>query len=152
MSNGLKLFRLRNGDDIIGFLEEYSDKQIEQLEDNTEEQKQIEAEYQYDHLVFIRDPMRMVWAYDTKTQGHQLYMTKWMPFSADSLFFIPKTEIITISDPLPEVEQHYAELVDEPQNIRREGQPQLTPEEMRRKDALEFLDSWLVDKDKDKQH
>ncbi len=138
----LKLFRLTNGDDIIGFLEDVDKEIVAEL--NGDSDKNVN----YDHIVFVRDPLRLIWSYDASTKGHQLFLTRWMPFSDDTFFAIPKDKVVTIADPMMEVEKHYYEISDEtflPGQIEKEQDPQ-------KKQYMEFLKGWDIDPDKEEPH
>lgn len=150
----LKIFRLLNGDDIIGYLEEFDPKDLAAIDE--------EGAITYEDLIFVRDPMRMVWSYapDAGTNGgggHQLYLTRWMAFSDDSLFAIPRDKVVTIAEPLDTVSEHYLSVYDAnyETNIPTLIEQHLTKEERQqaliKREYMEFLAGWEAS-DKKKPH
>lgn len=151
MMSDLKIFKLVNGEDIIGFLETYNNEDLKDIDKDSPDVAEGE-EIVYDHLLFIRDPMRMYSAYSAKQKRHELYLTKWIAYTDDSLFVIPKDLVITIATPSQQVAEHYYELSDGEYITRSESSTQILSEEQQmQKEYKEFLENWEVDDEEKKK-
>lgn len=134
----LKIFKLINGDDIIGFLETYTNEELNQIDAESEEQQ-----VSYDHLFFIRDPMKMYWKYDPVEKRHELFLAKWCAFSDDSLYFVPKDTVMTVVAPSDVVTKHYQEISEldfPPIETVEEGE--LSIEKELEEQYKSFLETW----------
>lgn len=120
----LKVLKLVNGDEIIGFVDDGRDR----LREDDEEGLTT------DNLIFIKGPMRVVQEYDRGGRGHQLFLIDWMPSGASNMLPIPKDKIITMDYPAVSIEEHYIELMGVEEEIQ-----ELTHEEKKKQANLEFL-------------
>lgn len=146
MSN-LKVLRLSNGTDIIGFLEMYTDQEINDC--NSELDEPGQPQFKYDHIVFIRHPMKVVSNYNKEAKANEIFLTPWMPLSDDPLFLIPKDQILTICSPMEEIAKYYYELHGEP--VQQEITPEMIEEEQQ-KIYFDFLNGWEVNEDEEEKH
>lgn len=126
----LRVLKLINGDEIIGFVEDGINKN-EELEDLT-----------VDHLLFVKGAMKIVQEYNKETRGHSIYLVDWMPSARSAILPIPKDKVITMDFPQDVIEEHYLELMTFTFEVYDAEQKEaLTPEETKKIKALEKLKS-----------
>ena len=123
MPADLKIIKLISGDEIIGYVEDGSTKDIRD-----------DSEYTISNIIFIKGPMRIIQEYDTKTRGHSLFLVDWMPSGKSNMLPIPKDKIITMDSPQEAVEDHYLEIM-----TSKMGSEDFDEEEEKKKANLELL-------------
>lgn len=134
----LRVLKLINGDEIIGFVEDGINKNSE-LEDLT-----------VDHLLFVKGAMKIVQEYNKETRGHSIYLVDWMPSARSAILPIPKDKVITMDFPQDVIEEHYLELMTFTFDVYDTEQKEtLTPEETKKIKALEKLKSHKRSDDED---
>lgn len=101
MTEELKVIKLTNGDEIIGFIQDGSHKDT----DNDE--------ITLSHMIFIKGAMRIVQQYDESVKGHTLYLVDWMPTGQSQVLPIQKSHILTLDVPNMAVEEHYYTIMEE---------------------------------------
>lgn len=121
----LKVLKLVNGDEIIGFVDDGRGRP--RLDD--------EDGLTTDNLIFIKGPMKIVQEYD-RTIGHQLFLMDWMPSGCSNTLPIPKDKIITMDDPGSSLEEHYLELMG---TNADDNLVKISPEEKKKRANIELL-------------
>jgi len=132
----LKVIKLVNGDEVIGYVD---DGAVKDTNDEGEE-------YTVRNLIFIKGPMRVVQEYDRKSRGHSIFLIDWMPSCNSNTLPIPKDKIITMDTPNESVIEHYAELMvgrlDE-----EDREEELNKVELKKQATLEILKNLKTDDD-----
>lgn len=98
MLPAVKVLKLVNGEEIIGILYDGSD----------EEQ---ESGYSMQHLFFIKGAMKVISDYDHVKKNYALYVIDWMPSTVDETLPIDKANVLTLGNPVQELEDHYCEIM-----------------------------------------
>lgn len=129
----LKILKLINGDEIIGYIDDGSYK------DNNEDD-----EYSVRNLIFIKGSMRIVQEYDRVSRGHSIFLVDWMPSSKSNVLPIPKDKVITMASPQDSIQQHYLELQIGDMEAEEED---LLDKELQREANLQLLKKTQFDDD-----
>ena len=136
----LRVLKLLNGDDIIGIVEDIKDVSGEEYNESD-----------FLPVMFIRGAMKINKTYDKRKKQYDLYLTDWIPESHEDLFPIPKSMLVTVSAPAPEIEQYYfncllANLSQ--QQLEEAQQEELSEEELKKmRQRKELLDTKFSDDD-----
>lgn len=120
--NSLKVLKLLNGDEVIGFIEDGNNR------------ISPEDEVSLSHMVFIKGPMRIISKYDETVKSHALYLVDWMPTASSNVLPLPKNHIVTMDTPNASVEEHYLSIMGE-----KFPEEELTEEEQRQLELYEQL-------------
>lgn len=101
MSNYLKVLKLSNGDEIIGFIQDGSKTELK------------DKSISLDHMIFIKSPMKIMQDYDETVKSHVIFLIEWFPSGRSSSLPIPKDHIITMDTPKNSVEDYYYDVMGE---------------------------------------
>lgn len=134
----LKVIKLINGDEIIGYID---DGAIKDRQDDDGE------DYSVSNLIFIKGAMRVIQEYDRKSRGHSMFLIDWMPSAKSNVLPIPKDKIITMDSPQDAVEDHYLELKMGEMDEEQEDSEAMTDEELQKQAHLEILKKTNFDDD-----
>lgn len=150
----LKVIKLVTGEELLAFIEEYSSADINSV-GNTEYEESDIQDYTYDHLLFIRDPLKIMCQYNVQEKKYSMFLIRWTASTDDSLFAIPKSLVITICEPIPDLIEHYHEVKAEDLTILNGIKPNnqietLTKDELEKNKLKEFLENYDFDDKKDK--
>lgn len=99
MLPGIRVLKLITGEEIVGVLYDGAD------ETSQDEEKS------YDHLFFIRSPMKVNYDYDETHQSQIMYLTDWVPAISDDVMPIEKNRIITFGTPTENLENYYCDMM-----------------------------------------
>jgi len=98
MLPAVKVIKLITGEEIIGILYDGSD---EEQEDG----------YSMQHLFFVKGAMKVISDYDHIKKNYALYMIDWMPSTSDETLPIDKANVLTLGNPVQDLEDHYCEMM-----------------------------------------
>lgn len=99
MLPGIRVLKLITGEEIIGVLYDGADETSQDEEKN------------YEHLFFIRGPMKVNYDYDEVRQSQIMFLTEWIPAIVDDVMAIEKNRIVTFGNPTETLEQYYCDLM-----------------------------------------
>jgi hypothetical protein len=99
MTPSIKVLKLTNGEEIIGVVYDGMD-QAEEGGSTT-----------ISHLFFVRGAMKVVSEYSKEKQAHALFLQDWFPSVEDDILPIDKQNVLTLGNAMPELEQHYCDVM-----------------------------------------
>lgn len=98
MLPAVKVLKLITGEEIIGILYDGAD---EEQEDG----------FSMEHLFFVKSPMKVVSEYDHLKKNYALYIIDWIPSVSDETIPLDKSKVLTLGNPVQELEEHYCEMM-----------------------------------------
>lgn len=112
MSSSIKVIKLSNNDDVIGHCQLYVESPETEISDENFGEEYEEP--QILDIIIMQQPMKIIM---TKTKKEDtIVLERWMPYSADGMYIIPKSQILAIVEPSENLVDFYLENTEEIMN------------------------------------